>query len=104
MLSAFSVSSAVGAIVQDNRARDQRDAIMQMGDLPPSARAEYNSLVVDRDRFVTGAWVTGGLAVLVGGVGAALYFGDTPSDSGVRLTPMTSAAPNSVGAAVIGRF
>ena len=96
VLAVITGSSLVAAIVYDGRASDRLGRIETEGDQTPADAAEYRDLVEMRDTLVTGTWITGGAMLLVGGLAAALYWGDTPSDDNVRVVPAVMTGGGSV--------
>ena len=101
-LAVISTASVIGALVYDSRAADKLDGFENAGDEPPRDVADYNDLVLRRDRLTTGAWITGGAALLIGSAALALYVFDSPGDAEVRVTP--SATPGGAGVIVGGSF
>jgi PEGA domain-containing protein len=97
----FSLSGLVFAVVEENRAEEQLRAI-QAGDQRPAAADRYGQLITRRNEVLTGAIITGGISLAIGGVAAALYWTDHPSDENVRVTPAISAS--GAGVSVVGRF
>jgi len=100
-LALVSITGIVPWLVFDNQARDLGKQL-QVGDQEPSVGEDYNNALARRDGVATGMWISGGAAVVVAGVGAALYFFDTPSPEGVRLTPVVTSS--GAGAVISGRF
>ena len=102
VLAVFSTTSLIGALVYDSRAADKLDSFETEGDKSPSDVSDYNTLVQRRDRLATGAWITGGAALLVGGAALALYFFDSPGDAELRVAPTASA--DGAGVVIGGSF
>lgn len=102
VLAVFSTASAIGAIVYDGRAADKLESFEKQGDKTPGDVADYNTLVQRRDRLTTGAWITGGTALLIGSAAIALYAFDSPGDAELRVTP--ALTPGGGGVVVGGRF
>jgi len=101
-LAVVSITTGLTGLVFDGRASDTLHRIDTVGDATGGDRATYDRQVRNRDRFVTAAWITGGAALVAGGIAAALYFGDDPSDERARIVPV--APGGGAGAAVVGRF
>ena len=101
-LALVAIGTGLTGLVFDGRASDTLHRIDTMGDATGSDRDTYNRQVRNRDRFVMAAWITGGAALVAGGLAAALYFGDEPSDERARIVPI--AGGGGAGAAVVGRF
>ncbi len=101
VLGVFTAISAIAAVVEDGNASDKLEQL-RMGSQDASLLSEYRSAHERRDQLVIGTWVAGGAAVAVGTVALIMFYADTPSAEGVRVTPFMSA--NSGGASVIGRF
>ena len=101
VLGVATLAGATYAIVENERASDQLAAIQQ-GDQRPEAVDRYESLITRRDEVVTGAFVTGGAALLLGGAAMALYWLDRPSEESVRVTPAISGG--ATGISISGRF
>lgn len=101
-LAVISTASLIGALVYDGRAADKLDSFENEGDKSPSDVSDYNGLVQRRDRLATGAWITGGAALLAGGAALALYFFDAPGDAEVRVAPI--ASEGGAGVVIGGRF
>ncbi len=93
--------SAIAAAIEDGNASDKL-AQLRMGSQDASVLADYRRSQDRRDQLVTGTWFAGGAALAVGTVALVMFYADTPSAEGVRVTPLMSA--NSGGASVIGRF
>ena len=98
----LATTSAIGAVIYDGRAADKLDAFEREGDKSPADVAEYDRFVERRDRFVTGAWITGAAALLVGSAAVALYAFDSPGDAELRVAP--TASPDGAGLVLGGRF
>jgi hypothetical protein len=98
----FSATSVIGAVVYDGRAQDKLDGFAKQGDKPESDVAEYNRLRDRRDQLTTGAWITGGAALLIGSAALVMYAFDSPGDTEVRVTPAVTEA--GAGVTVGGRF
>lgn len=97
----ISTTSVIGAIVYDGRASDKFESFENEGDKTSSDVGDYNKLVQRRDRFTTGAWITGGAALLLGSAAVALYVFDSSGDE-VRVTP--AVTPGGGGVVVGGQF
>ncbi|MDQ3336920.1 MAG: hypothetical protein M4D80_17300 [Myxococcota bacterium] len=102
VLAIISTATLITALVYDDRAADKLSSFENQGDKSPADVADYNTLVQRRDRLSTGAWVTGGGALLLGTAALALYFFDSPGDAEVRVAPAASASGG--GVTVFGRF
>ena len=87
VLTIFTAASITGAVVFDRRAADQHEAFLTSGDRTLDDAAAYRDTLRRRREFVVGAWVGAGATILVAGTAAALYWLDSPSDEGVRVTP-----------------
>lgn len=98
----FSTASIIGAVVYDGRASDKRAAFDNVGDKREGDVAEYHRLVDRRNQLTTGAWITGGAAVILGSAALVLYAFDSPADAEVRITP--TATVGGAGVVVGGRF
>ena len=101
-LALVAIGTGITGLVLDGRASDTLHRIDTVGDATGSDRATYERQVRNRDRFVTATWITGGAALVAGGIAAVLYFGDDPSDERARIVPV--AGGGGAGAAVVGRF
>lgn len=99
---AFSTASIIGAAIYDGRASDKRDSFENPGDKRESDVAEYNRLVDRKNQLATGAWITGGAALVLGSAAIVLYAFDSPGEAEVRVTP--AATPGGAGVIVGGRF
>jgi hypothetical protein len=97
VLGAATLAGTTYAIVEHVRAGDQLAAI-DKGDQRPEAADRYEALIARRNEVTTGALITGGAALLVGGAALALYWLDSPSEETVRVTPVIG------GVSVRGRF
>jgi hypothetical protein len=93
--------SAIAAGIVDRHASNKLDEL-RMGSQDASVLSDYRTSKERRDRLVTGTWIAGGAAAAVGATAIILYYADTPSAEGVRVTPYVSGAAG--GAQVIGRF
>lgn len=98
----LTLTTALGASVEDGRAADALDRFQTQGDATEADLRAYERHVTNRDRLVTGTWVLGGAAVISGAAAFVLYWFDSPSDEHVRVVPMLSQGTG--GAAVFGRF
>lgn len=97
----LTVSGVTFALIQNNRAGNQLDAI-QTGDQRPEAADRYDSLIQRRNEVLAGALITGGAAVLLGGAAMALYWLDKPSEESVRVAPAVGVG--GAGVSISGRF
>jgi hypothetical protein len=99
---AFSTASIIGAVIYDGRASDKRDSFENVGDKREGDVADYNRLVDRRNQLTTGAWITGGAALVLGSAAFVLYAFDSPGDAEIRVAP--AATPDGAGVVVGGRF
>jgi hypothetical protein len=97
----IAISGLVYAVIEENRAEDQLAAI-QAGDQRPEAADRYDRLITRRDEVLAGTLITGAAALAIGGIAAALYWTDGPSDETVRVTPAIGAS--GAGVSIVGRF
>jgi hypothetical protein len=100
-LAVITIAGVVPWALYNGRA-DDLDAKLQMGNQPKSVADDYNDAIDKRDTVRSGMWITGGAALVVGGVGLALYYFDTPSTEAVRVTPVIT--PGAAAAVISGRF
>ena len=98
---ALAIATGVGALLVDHKASSLYQRI-QMGNAPTSVGEDYEDKRVWRDRLVTATWVTGTLAVAIGGAAAWMYYADHPSAEGVHIAPM--AGTTGGGAMLFGSF
>jgi len=101
LVGGFSLSGLVFAFLENRRADDQLAAI-RAGDQRPAAADRYDQLITRRNEVLTGGIITGGISLAIGGVAAALYWTDRPSDENVRVAPALGAS--GAGVSVVGRF
>ncbi|MCW5805548.1 MAG: carboxypeptidase regulatory-like domain-containing protein [Deltaproteobacteria bacterium] len=80
-LAAGAIASGTVAFVADGRASDL-DARIARGNQPPSVRADFDAEVSRRNDFRTSGLVLGGSAIVLGAVGAFLYYFDHPPTRG----------------------
>ncbi len=102
LLAGFAIASAVYAVVENSRASNQLSDI-ERGDQQPGAADRYTGLIKRRDQALTATYISGGAAIAVGAMAAALYWLDKPSEEHVRIAPAINAGG---GASVMidGRF
>ncbi|MBL0221081.1 MAG: PEGA domain-containing protein [Myxococcales bacterium] len=100
-LGVITLSTTIGAIHEDGIATDLLHQLQQGGQSEQVGR-DYADARELRNRLRDGAWATGGVMLAVGIVGAFLYYVDTPSAEGLKVTPLASGGV--AGASVIGRF
>lgn len=100
-LGIVSLAGIVPWVVYENRAEDLAKQLAA-GDQEPSVGADYNSTLEHRDMVASGMWIAGGAALVVAGVGAALYYFDSPSPEGTQVTPV--ATSRGAGVVISGRF
>jgi hypothetical protein len=101
LLAGFSLSGLAFALLEDSRADAQLKAI-RVGDQRPEAADRYDQLITRRNEVLTGTIITGGISLAIGGIAAALYWTDRPSDEDVRVAPAIGAG--GAGVTVLGRF
>ena len=101
IFASIAISGLVYTLVEDNRAGDQLEAI-RAGDQQPEAAERYDQHIERRNQALAGTIITGGISLASGGIAAALYWTDRPSDENVRVTPAISAS--GAGVSVVGRF
>lgn len=105
-LGLVTLSTAIGAVHEDGVASDLRHTLEQGGQSAQLGE-DYASARELRNQLRSGAWITGGAALAVGVIGALLYYVDTPSAEGLKVTPLASETGGGgigVGATVSGRF
>ena len=98
----LAIATGVGALLVDTSA-SVADQQIQMGNAPTSVGKDYEDKRVWRDRLVTATWITGSLAIAIGGVAAWMYYADHP----VAPRAFTShrwLAPRGAGAMLFGSF
>jgi hypothetical protein len=99
VLGVLTLGGVIYAAQLNGEANDHLAAI-RGGDQPQSVLNAYNDAISNRDRVVTGTWITGGFALAVAAVAGALYLFDRPSEEGVHVTATASGAAVTFG----GRF
>jgi len=101
-LGVIALTTGVAALIKNGDAKDLL-AELRMGNHPPGTIGrDYEDARQMRDQLVTGTWVTGAAAIGVGLAAGFLYYFDTPSAEGIRVTPIAGGGVG--GAQVIGRF
>ncbi|MEO7093497.1 MAG: PEGA domain-containing protein [Polyangiales bacterium] len=101
VLGVITVTTGIAAVVEDSSAEAKLERL-RMGSQEASVLADYRRARDTRDQLVNGTWIAGGAALAVGAIAVIMFYADTPSAEGVRVTPFASA--NAGGASVIGRF
>ena len=94
-------ASGIAAVVADGNASDKL-AELEQGSQDASVLASYRQSRDRRDQLVTATWIAGSATLAVAAAAAILYFADSPSTEGVRVTPFVSES--SGGASLITRF
>ena len=100
-LTVLSALTGIAAVVADGKALDARDQIAT-GNASPSIGDDYDHQIKRRDELKTSAIVLGAGALVAGAVGVGLYLFDTPSNEGLRVTPI--ASPEVAGVMASSRF
>ena len=88
-------------VMYEDRAEDLAEQLAA-GDQEPSVGEDYNAALESRDMVASGMWIAGGAALVVAGIGAALYYFDTPSPEATRVTPVVTSGGG--GLVISGRF
>ena len=100
-LAVLTLAGFVPWLYFENRAEDLHAQLGQ-GDQPRSVVESYNDAIDRRDMVKSGMWISGGAALAVAAAGVALYYFDTPSTEGTRVTPVVTAG--GAGAVISGSF
>jgi hypothetical protein len=95
-LAVFAGVSFTAALIVDGRAASQQDDRRATGDQTLDEASLFTSRIEQRRRFLIGGYVAGSAALAIGGLAAAMYWFDAPSDGGVQVAPTMSSTGGGV--------